>query len=209
MAEYWTSFSNFASTSWTNFYVSGTIPIWECRFKDPDWGACWTNWYVPVTIIVTTTFLGFIRQRLTQWSFFSTLGTPQVSDSFYDLLYNLESIVNGEYNVYTIWYVVDIYFGMFFSVCEVVFLFVFMHFNSSWLIMYNLNSWTTSAYPYLGLLQYLAYYPFFFTNALTLYIDALSLTYLERNYPTESFVKIRFATLFNQTSVLGFLVYLF
>lgn len=77
-------------------------------------------------------------------------------------------------------------------------MFVFMHFHSSWLIMYNLNGWSTSPYPYFGLIQYLSYYPMFLITAYMVYIDVLTIVYLERVYPEDGYATIRFATFFNQ-----------
>lgn len=130
--------------------------------------------------------MGFIVQSTTHLSFYATVGTPEIQDSFY----------SGIYNVYTAWYTADSQITamwVFKELLEGGILFLVMGGS-----MVYFNRTNPSSFAFIaGIINVIAAYFYVAFQSIILAYAVVNSTYIQTRYDTVNYVKIKFGTLFN------------
>ena len=128
---------------------------------------------------------GLFRQGTSHWGFFATLGAPPVANSF----------ESGIHNVYTAWYVADAQVGAAYSWEEATFNTFFYLVAAGNMIYHNTD--TYGLYFWFGIIQAVVAYIFLTFKSIVLAYDAINASYLQSRYLQDTWVTIKFGTLWN------------
>lgn len=136
--------------------------------------------------------MGFFVQSTTHFSFYATVGTPEVEDSFY----------SGIYNVYTAWYTLDSQVTAFWVSKELLEGGIAFLILGGSIAYFNRTSMASFGFI-AGVIQIIAAYFYVAFQSIILGYAVVNSVYIQTRYDTLNPVKIQFGTLFNAFSGTG------